>query len=79
MTTIYQAITTKYLGPTNYRGARIKAYTESGISLTISYPYELNPEEGHLQAADKLKTQLGWEGKLIQGAIKTGYVFVLVN
>lgn len=46
-------IRTKYLGPTNTRGARIKAWA-GDRSVTIPYPYELNTEDAHMAAADKL-------------------------
>ncbi len=45
------AIHTKYLGPTNSRGGRIKAYTADGRSATISYPHELDGERAHFKAA----------------------------
>ena len=35
-----QAIQTKYIGPTNTKGARIKAFCAAG-SITIPYNYEL--------------------------------------
>lgn len=54
-----QAITTKYLGPTNSKGGRIKAEAEAG-SVTIPYPYELSTENAHLLAAAELAQQLGW-------------------
>lgn len=46
------AIHTKYLGPSNVRGARIKAYN-GDRSITISYPYELNGEHAHFAAAQE--------------------------
>lgn len=46
-----RAIHTKYLGPSNTRGARIKAYLSDGRSVTISYPHELDSEQAHLRAA----------------------------
>lgn len=42
-----QAILTRYVCPTNFRGGRIKAYCERG-SVTISYPDEANQgQEAH--------------------------------
>ena len=39
----YRGICTKYLGPTNYRGARIKIYdTRRKEGVIISYNYEDN-------------------------------------
>jgi hypothetical protein len=45
-----QAIVTKYMGPTNTRGGRIKATADAG-SITIGYKSELNSEDNHRAAA----------------------------
>lgn len=71
-----KAIQTKYFGPTNYRGSRIKAFDGDNNSVTISYPYELSGEDVHRKAAEALRDKMGWTGKLIGGGIKSGYVFV---
>ena len=56
------AIHTKYISPTNSRGSRIKAYTTSGFSVTIPYPYEHSYEICHFQAVKALieKHKLDW-------------------
>ena len=61
------AIHTKYIGPTNSRGSRIKAYTCGGKGLrgfevTISYPHELSGEACHFEAVKALvkKYELNW-------------------
>jgi hypothetical protein len=46
-------IRTRYIGPTNTKGARIRA-TNGARSVTIPYPYELSTEDAHMKAADKL-------------------------
>jgi len=71
-----KAIRTKYLGPTNYRGARISASDEDGNRITIPYPHELSGEAVHRKAADALCTKMHWCGRLIGGSLKNGYVFV---
>lgn len=71
-----QAITTKYHGPTNTRGARISATSESGIKATIGYPHELSGEAVHRAAVVELCRRLGWHGTLIAGETKGGYVYV---
>lgn len=70
-----QAITTKYLGATNFRGSRIKATAESG-SITVDYPHEFSGVNAHAVAALALMVKLGWTGDLIGGGTKDGYVFV---
>lgn len=75
-----QAIQTKYLCPTNSRGARIKATAAAG-SITISYPHELSGQAVHRKAAEALVSKLGWNdphyGGLLGGCLPDGsYCFV---
>ena len=70
-----QAITTKYLGPTNFRGARIKATAEAG-SVTVDFPYEFSGADAHAVAALALARKIGWDGDLLAGGTADGYVFV---
>lgn len=71
-----KAIVTKYMGPTNFRGARIKASDEDGNNITIGYDHALNSEDAHRKAAEALRDKMKWQGKLICGSLKHGYVFV---
>lgn len=58
-----QAILTKYLGPTNYRGARIKAMASSrGPYVVMPWDYGLDQAGNHTVAAHELASQLGWLG-----------------
>jgi hypothetical protein len=50
LTHTMEAIKTRFLGPTDTKGARIKAIWSKG-SLTIPYPYEMDRQGGHQQAA----------------------------
>ena len=72
-----QAITTKYLGPTNTQGARIKATCEAG-SITVGYRHDLSGDAVHAIAAMALVRKLKWGGihSWISGSTKDGYVFV---
>ncbi len=62
-----QAIETKYLGPTNFRGARIKASAQAG-SITIPWDHALNVEGNHDAACKALVRKWGWYGTWIRGA-----------
>jgi hypothetical protein len=77
-----QAIVTKYLGPTNIKGARIKA-TCDAKTIIHDWNHALNTEWNHRQAATKLAIDLGWLEKngLAGGALpkNAGYCFVLVE
>lgn len=66
-----QAITTKFLGPTNYRGARIKA-TCWADSVTVPYDHALNRDANHDPAAAALIAKLGWNGDYIGGGSPCG-------
>ena len=54
-----QAIVTKYLGPTNYRGARVKAMAQAG-SVTIPWDDALDVDTNHEAAAVALCAKLKW-------------------
>lgn len=73
-----QAITTKYLGPTNHRGARVKATAQAG-SVTVPWDHALGPQENHAEAAKALVAKYGWPRDVpwYGGATDDGYAFVL--
>ena len=79
-----QAIQTKYLGPTNSRGARVKATCAAG-TVTVPYPYELSGQAVHRAAAQALCAKLGWTDAngyepMLGGCLADGsYVFVFDN
>lgn len=73
-------IFTKYLGPTNTRGGRIKAWAKSGgkLSVTISYPHELSQSQAHASAAIALCNKMQWTfGVLHQAHAANGCAFVM--
>ena len=72
-----QAITTKYFGPTNSNGSRIKASCDAG-SVYFRYDHSLNIEQNHDAACQKLLYKLGWSGEWQGGGTKGGYVYVNV-
>lgn len=76
----YQAIETKYLGPTNYRGTRIKATAAAG-ALVFDYDHALNLADNHEAAARALLAKLEWDqdmAELHQGALPSGnYCFIV--
>lgn len=65
-----QAIVTKYIGPTNFRGSRVKASAYAG-SITIDYDNGKNSEANHLEAARRLALKFGWIGKWVAGGMPT--------
>lgn len=74
-----QAIITRFIGPGNVLGSRIRAKCYSG-STTIPYPHELSGEACHRAAAEALMKKLDWTGKLVAGSMPdgSGYAFVFL-
>lgn len=80
-----QAIVTKYFGPGNVRGSRVKATCQAG-SVTVPWDDALNSDGNHTMAARKLAFKLGWNrkeyyGKMVMGAMPdgSGNVFVFTG
>jgi len=72
-----QAILTKYLGPTNFRGSRIKATASAG-SITVEYDNALSSEQNHRHAARMLQQKFQWDNDLVAGWNEYTGVFVQV-
>jgi hypothetical protein len=75
-------IETKYIGPTNYKPSRIKAWTRAtnGPSLTVSMSMEaISVHDMHVNAAKALATKLGWTGEWFVGDTHSGIVAVRPN
>lgn len=75
----YQAISTKFHGPTNSRGSRIIAKCAAG-RLTFDYQHQHNSQMNHDLAAQALATKMGWSGSWVSGGSpdETGSVYVIV-
>lgn len=74
----YQAIRTRYAGPTNHRGARVIATCDAGRAV-IPWPHELSGVDCHAEGAMHLAHRLGWSGPWTAGALADGgYAFVMV-
>lgn len=73
-----QAIVTRYIGPTNTRGSRVKATAAAG-SVTLEWDCALNLDNNHARAAQALCDKHGWTGRYVMGGTETGYVFVYVG
>lgn len=75
----YQAIETKFVGPTNSHGGKIKAEA-FGTYILRHRDHSLNTEQDHYNVAFELLQKHGndkW-ADLVGGTTKNGYVFVLV-
>lgn len=65
-----QTIVTKFLGPTNTRGARIKATaSKARPSLTLDWDHALSAEGNYRKAAAALAAKLKWTGPLQAGVL----------
>ena len=68
-----RAIQTKYLGPTEHKPSRVKAWEPEGQSITLSWHSidKDQTEDVHRVAAEALRDKLGWKGELVCGATKS--------
>lgn len=76
-----KAITTKFLGPTSTKPARIVASDMDGNRVTVSYDSTNGSGmDAFESAASDLCAKMGWQknGELMGGRIEGGYVFVFV-
>lgn len=78
-----RAIETRYLGPTNYRGSRVRVgwADREGKTLTVAWNDALNVDENHAAAARAFKercTTLTDACQLVGGSTARGFVFVLL-
>lgn len=78
-----QAIQTRYLRPTNARGARIKAYSEAfPRGKTVAFSFQTSSMEGEHDAAFRaFATEMEWWGSWVRGASADGrgYVYVMIK
>jgi hypothetical protein len=78
-----KAIQVKFLAPTNFKPARVKAWAEGGHSLVVAYQYELSGMQANAELiAQELIYNRGWhnDGVVISGSgqLPNGdYVFTL--
>lgn len=73
---IYQAIETRYVGPTNHRGFRVIATTPGGHRHVRQWDYSLGIEANHYAAAEALRAKLDWPAIKAGGSTKAGYAFI---
>jgi hypothetical protein len=75
-----KAIQTRYYGPTNTRGARIKAWAEGVGSIFVPYPYGRNDgQDAHQYAAECFSDRVGWDNALVGGGLPNGdYAFCMI-
>jgi hypothetical protein len=85
----YMAITTRFIGPSNTRGSRIKATARKAetwggerrpeLSLTDDYVFNQNSEQNHCRVAHLLAVKLAWSGLYVAGALPDGSGYAFVN
>lgn len=66
-----QAITTRFMGPTNHRGSRVKAMASAG-SVTLDWNHALNSTDNHKAAAMALAAKYDWPGHWVCGCLPEG-------
>ena len=79
-----KAILTKVIPCTNTKPTRVKAYTEGGNSIMVSWSEcegngDRTQGQSHLYAARKLCDKMKWAGELLGGGTPEGYYFVFAE
>lgn len=69
-----KAIETTYIGPTNHKGAKVRA-TDGDNRATVDWDYNLEPDENHRRAALALADKLAWFGSWQGGHTKRGMIW----
>lgn len=89
--TIYNSrvITTRYIGPTNYRPGRIRATSTNGEKITVSWNHDIGMDENHTAAAVELSKRLDAQygetrsvSRIIRGNLPSknaGFVFMFTR
>jgi len=74
-----KAIQVKYLGPTNTKPSRWKAFASGKLQITLSYDYALNSEDNARKAAQALADKMKWNIAIGgSGSLPNGdYVFTI--
>lgn len=78
---VFQAIETRYYGPTNRLPGRIKAQAGGGRKDWKTWDHSLGVNENHRAAAESLAQSLGWldNGEaLVMGSLDKSSVFVIL-
>jgi hypothetical protein len=72
-----QAIRTRYINPTNTKGARIQAKCEAR-TVYLPYDHALNLEENHIAAREYLLILMGWPyyAPMVAGVFGSDYYHV---
>lgn len=79
---MYRAITTRYAGPTNTRGARVIARSVAAGTKAIAWNYALSPYQNHEAAALSVAREqdfIAWTDAEVPSAALpdgSGYVFL---
>jgi hypothetical protein len=74
-----KAIQVKYLGCTNHKPSRSKAFAEDGLQVILPYDHSLQFEDNARCAALKLIDKMNWKMKITgEGNLPNGdYVFTI--
>lgn len=73
-----QTIQTKYQGPTDGHGSRIKVTGQPGTKY-VAYDHALDLEQNHAAAAHKYAVEHDFLGRWVGGRLPDGKTFVFVN
>jgi hypothetical protein len=82
MNPVYNAVVTKFVGPTTHRGQRIVA-TIGNSRLVHNWTHSLNDMQNYRLAAETVVEQahpgMLLTHELLAGSLENGYVFLLIE
>lgn len=73
-----QAIRTRYCGPTDHRGARVKAMCDAKV-IYVPWDHAKDVTDNHTHAASTLAMRLGWSSEWLGGSAGDEYVYVCAD
>lgn len=73
-----KAIRTRYIGPTNTRGSRIKASDGDGNTYSMPYPQTMDSDDAHEMAAYGLMAKMGWPNVLNGGGFDRDMYWTMI-
>ena len=73
------AIKTRYIGPGNIKGSRVKATSVNKMSVTIGWDNSLDGDENHLKAAKAFCKKYNFVCRLVTGHLEDCFVHVMTK
>jgi hypothetical protein len=74
---VVMVIVTKYLAPTNNKGARVQAKSDQGEKVIIPWEHALSSFQNHEEAVKQLVARITYKGDVIISNYENGLIAVI--